>query len=68
MKVEEIKENTAKCDYFGNKRDIRIDIIPELKVGEYVLVHAGFAISKLKEEEGRERLEALKEVEEALKG
>ena len=47
MKVEEINSKEAICDYFGNKRNIRIDVINDVKIGDYLLVHAGFAISIL---------------------
>lgn len=67
MKIEKIYENEAICDYLGNKRKVRIDIINNVNEGDYVLIHAGFAIARLEEREGKERLEALKEVEEKLK-
>ncbi|MCD6083393.1 HypC/HybG/HupF family hydrogenase formation chaperone [Candidatus Aerophobetes bacterium] len=43
----------------GAKREISLIILPEAKVGDYVLVHAGFAISKVEEKEAQELLELL---------
>lgn len=66
MKVEEIDGKEALCNYLGNKRKIRIDVIKDVNVGDYLLVHAGFAISKISEEEGIERLEIFKELNEKI--
>lgn len=67
MKVEEVDGKIAKCDYFGNKRNIRVDVINKVEPGDYVLVHAGFALSKLEKSEGEERLKILSELEEKIR-
>lgn len=41
------------------QREISLAILPEAKVGDYVLVHAGFAISKVEEKEAQELFELL---------
>lgn len=44
----------ARADFGGIERDVCLDLLPETAVGDYVLVHAGFAIQRL---EAREALE-----------
>ncbi|NJE06314.1 HypC/HybG/HupF family hydrogenase formation chaperone [Thermococcus sp. M36] len=61
-KVLEIKGNVAIVDFGGVKREARLDLLPDVKVGDYVIVHTGFAIEKLDEERAREILEAWDEV------
>lgn len=52
-------ENTrmGKVDFDGIEMDVCLEAVPEAAVGSYVIVHAGFAISMLSEEEARETLE-----------
>jgi len=66
LKLVEINGNTAVGEALGMTREIRVDFIPEPKVGDYVIVHAGFAIERLGEEQALEDLEAWKEVRDAL--
>lgn len=62
-KIVEIKDNNvAIVDIGGVKKEILIDLLDEVKVGEYVLLHAGFAIQKLDEEEARKTLEIFREI------
>jgi len=49
-KILEIKENIATIEISGLKKDIALDLIDDPKVGEYVVVHAGYAIEKVNEE------------------
>jgi hydrogenase expression/formation protein HypC len=65
-KVIEIEKNLAKVDVGGLIRDISIELCPEVSVGEYVLIHTGFAIQKVDEKEAEETLELLKEMAEAI--
>ena len=55
----------AKVDMMGNERVVSLDLVPEVKIGEYVLVHAGFAIGIIDDESARETEELLLEVAEA---
>ena len=66
LKLVGINGNTATGEALGMTREIRVDFIPEPKVGDYVIVHAGFAIERLGEEQALEDLEAWKEVRDAL--
>ncbi|RLI03013.1 HypC/HybG/HupF family hydrogenase formation chaperone [Candidatus Bathyarchaeota archaeon] len=57
-KVESIEYPFAIVDFKGAKRKVRVDLIDDLKVGDYVLVHVGFAIQKVDKNEA-ERIEEL---------
>lgn len=52
----------AKVDMMGNERVVCIDLVPEVRIGEYVLVHAGFAIGIIDDESAHETEELLLEV------
>ena len=66
-KIKEIysQEGTrmGKIDFSGVKLDVCLEAVPEAKVGEYVIVHAGFAISSMSEAEAQETLDILQEME-----
>lgn len=62
--IVEINGSTAKVNISGNKVDANIQLITEPQIGDYVLVHAGFAIEKISEEEAKETLELFKEYDE----
>ncbi|RLE92769.1 MAG: HypC/HybG/HupF family hydrogenase formation chaperone [Thermoprotei archaeon] len=66
-RVLEVHGRTAIVDYGGIKREVDILLVPDVKPGEYVIVHAGAAISKIDEKEALETLKLWKEVLEALK-
>ena len=51
----------------GIRRNIRLDFIPDPKIGDYVIVHAGFAIERLSAEQAEENIAAAREVEEAMR-
>ena len=67
FQLTEINGTSAVGEALGMKREIRVDFIPEPKVGDYVIVHAGFAIERLNEEQALRDLEAAREVEDALR-
>ncbi|MGE4484682.1 MAG: HypC/HybG/HupF family hydrogenase formation chaperone [Oscillospiraceae bacterium] len=67
LRVVEIKGNTAVGEIDGIKRNIRVDFIKDLSVGDFVIAHAGFAIEKLGEEQARLNLEAIREVSNVLR-
>lgn len=50
-KVIDIKKNLATVEHSGVKRSASLMLLPETKVGDYVLVHAGFAMQIVDEEE-----------------
>jgi hydrogenase expression/formation protein HypC len=52
----------ARLDYGGVTREACMEYLPEAKVGDYVLVHVGFAISMVDEEEAARTLALLREL------
>ncbi len=62
-KVIGIKENKALIDYGGVTRETDTSLIENIEIGDYVIVHVGFAIQKLSKEDA---LEAIKLWEELL--
>ena len=54
----------AKVNFGGVIKNASMAFVPEAQVGEYVLVHAGVAISVVDEEEARKTFEYLKEIDE----
>ena len=67
LKITSMNGNDAVAERDGVRRKIRIDLLKDPKIGEYVMVHAGFAIERLSEEQALADLEAAKEVEDALR-
>jgi len=65
-KILEIEKTMAKVDVGGFLREISLDLCPDVSVGEYVLIHTGFAIEKVDEEDAKETLELLKKMAEAV--
>lgn len=52
----------GKIDFGGILKEISLAYVPEVQVGEYVIVHAGFAISVIDEEEAMQVFDYLKEM------
>lgn len=52
----------AKVDFGGIRKEINLAYTPEAEVGKYVLVHVGFAISVIDEEEAQRVFEYLKQI------
>jgi hydrogenase expression/formation protein HypC len=52
----------ARVDFGGVSREVCLDYVPEAQVGEYCIIHVGFAISLLSEVEARETLALLNEI------
>lgn len=64
--VLEIKDgNIGVVDYGDLKQEVRLDLV-DVKVGEFVLVHVGFAIQKLSREEALETREIFRQVYAAM--
>jgi len=59
MKIESIDGVTATVSAGGSTIAANVMLLDEPKLGEYVLVHAGFAIRKIDENEAAETIEAL---------
>ena len=65
-KITEIYESSGmkmgKVDFGGVIRETCLDFVPEAQIGEYTVIHVGFAISLLSEEEANKTLEMLREI------
>ena len=65
--IEEIYQKEglkmARVDFGGVNREVCLDYVPEAKVGEYCIIHVGFAISLLSESEAQETLALLKDID-----
>lgn len=62
MKVIEINGNIGMGEVGGVKREINLMLLDDIKIGEYVIVHAGSAIQKLDEAEAEKTLSLLREM------
>ncbi len=60
--VLEIRSGQARVDIRGNRLWAQSALVPDLRVGDYVLVHAGFVLNRLDPEEARQTLELVEEV------
>lgn len=60
MQVIKIDNEMAVCEIDGVRREASLMMIDGVKVGDYVLIHAGFAIERLDEEEAQLTLDALR--------
>ena len=60
------EDNLLYVDFGGARQQAKMDLLPDVEVGEYVLIHAGYAIEKLSEEVAKESLEAWDELLEIL--
>ena len=69
-KLEEISSHqdeifrTGKVSFDGVIKEVSLALVPEVKIGEYVLVHAGAAISIIDDNEAKKTFEILKELDE----
>ena len=63
--IKSIEDKEADVEIGGITRRISLWLTPEAKVGDYALVHTGYAINILDQEEGEETLRLLREIAEA---
>ena len=62
MKLTLVQGREGKACVDGVSRTVALDLVPDAKVGEYVIVHAGYAIQVLDEASAKETLQLLAEV------
>ena len=62
--INKVNEFIGTIELTGVTRDVNLMLVPEAKVGDYVLVHAGCAVQIVDEEEANATMEAFKELEE----
>jgi len=60
MKVVKIDGDEGTVETRGLKRKVNLSFLKDLRLGDYIIVHAGFAIEKLKENEAKETLNIFK--------
>ena len=60
MKVIEIQGSTAVVEQEGVSRNVRVDFLDGVQLGDYVLVHAGIAIERVRPEEAEETLRLIR--------
>ncbi|MFH0790668.1 MAG: HypC/HybG/HupF family hydrogenase formation chaperone [Candidatus Omnitrophota bacterium] len=63
-KVIKIKGHLAEVDIGGIRRQVDVRLLENLSAGDYILVHAGFGIKKVDEQEARESLKIWEEMDE----
>jgi len=64
IRGEDPLERMGKIDFGGILKDASLAYVPEASVGDYVIVHVGFALSRVDEDEAHKVFEYLKEMEE----
>jgi hydrogenase expression/formation protein HypC len=64
-RITHIDNEMAEVELDGISRAVSLAMVPEARMGDYVLVHAGYAISVVDEEEARETLRLFQELEKA---
>ena len=61
---EEPLSRTGKVDFGGVLKEVSLAYVPEARVGDYVIVHVGFALSRVDEAEAHKVFDYLKEMDE----
>jgi hydrogenase expression/formation protein HypC len=56
-------DRTAKVSFGGILKDVSLAFVPDAQPGDYVIVHVGFALNKIDEQEAKEIFEYLREME-----
>lgn len=62
MRIKNIKADFAEVETGRLTRTINIQMLPEVKIGDYVIVHAGFAIERLNPDKAKETLRLIDEI------
>ena len=66
LKILSVDGRQAVGEAGGLTQRLRVDFIPDIRPGDYVMVHAGFAIEKLTEQQAKENLASIQEAVDAL--
>ena len=61
-RILEINDNVATVDFGGVRQQAKLDLVSDVDIGRYVLVHSGYAIEVLSDQEAQESLEAWDEL------
>jgi hydrogenase expression/formation protein HypC len=63
MRVRKISQDFAQVESAKVVRQVNIQLLPELKAGDYVIVHAGFAIERLDPQQAKETLRIVERIQ-----
>ena len=63
-RIVELDDDKAVVDAMGNRWKAKTTLLPEAKIGDLVLIHAGFAISLVDEEEAKQTWQLIAEIDE----
>lgn len=63
-RIVELEQDMAVVDAMGNRYKAKTTLLPEAKLGDLVLIHAGFAISFVDEEEAKKTWQLIAEIDE----
>ena len=61
-KVVDLKDGTAEIDASGAKRSVSAELLDDLEIGDYVMVHAGVAIAKITDDDENETNKIMEEL------
>ena len=61
-KVVDLKDGTAVIDASGARRSVSADLLDDLEIGDYVMVHAGVAIAKITDDDASETEKIMEEL------
>ncbi|MEK6779349.1 MAG: HypC/HybG/HupF family hydrogenase formation chaperone [Candidatus Deferrimicrobiota bacterium] len=64
--VMELTESVAVVEVGGVRREVSVELIDDVATGDWVIIHAGFAIQKLDPEEAEKTLQLFKEIADAI--
>ena len=67
MKVVEVRGNKALVGQGGVSREVRIDFLEGVKPGDFLLIHAGIAIERVRPEEAEETLRLIRKIADAVR-
>lgn len=67
-KLVEIDGNKGLVEIMGVSREVSLELLKDVKTGDYVIIHAGCAIQKVDEEEALNTIELFKEIKELSNG
>jgi hydrogenase expression/formation protein HypC len=62
MKLIKIEGNKGVVELSGIQKEVSLNLLTNVKVGDYLIIHAGFAIEKLNEKEAKETLSIWEEI------
>lgn len=62
VEITDAENSIAKVEVGGVRRGVNVGMLDDIKVGDYVLVHVGFAMSKIDEQQAEETLRILQEL------